>query len=247
MEAAALLAEDRRVDVLPVQALAVKLTAAYETGAELVADAESQFAKGGLLVRGDAPPGLALFQDVELAIVFGEQEVVLKGQVVQIVAGAGVAVAFQPTPELDELVVEARKPTVVGVGARPAAVKNNVAEQIQKALHGTKDERAAVMRDINKMVHPYVLKNPQLGVDEVLAFAKMTTLAPELLKQIADRKEWAQRPEIAIALVRNAKTPVEVALKLLGWITPQELRHLAKDNKAKPQIAQAARRKVLGS
>jgi hypothetical protein len=217
----------------------VRLSVAYETAEALIADAESQFAKGGLLVRGDVPAGLALFEEVELAITYDEREVVVNGQVVQMVAGAGVAVAFKPTPELDELVAGARKPRV-------EKVRNVVAEQIHKALHGNKDERMAVIRDINKMIHPYVLRNPQLGLDEVLAIAKMTTLAPELLKQIADRKEWAQRADIAIALVRNAKTPVEVAVKLLNFVSPLELRHLAKDSKAKPQIAQAARKKVIG-
>jgi hypothetical protein len=66
------------------------------------------------------------------------------------------------------------------------------------------------------------------------------------LKQIADRREWAQRPEIAIALVRNPKTPVGVAIKMLDHVTAGDLRQLAKDTNTRTPIQHAARRKVIG-
>ena len=96
------------------------------------------------------------------------------------------------------------------------------------------------------MLHPYVLRNPGLGLDEVLALVKMTTVAPELLKQVSDRKEWAQRPDIAIALVRNPKVPTPTAVRLLDFVSPGDLRQLAKDNRTRPAVQQAARKKVIG-
>jgi hypothetical protein len=120
------------------------------------------------------------------------------------------------------------------------------AEKIQRALHGTKDERAAILRDLNKTLHPYVLRNPGLQLDEVLAMSKMATLAPEVLKAIADKREWAQRPDIAIALVRNVKTPIPIALKLLDFVSAGDLRQLAKDTRTRDAIQHAARKKVVG-
>ena len=121
----------------------------------------------------------------------------------------------------------------------------NVAKKIALALHGNKDERAAILRDLNKLFHPYVLRNPNLQLDEVLAMAKMTTLSAEVLKTIAERREWMARPEIALALVRNPKCPAPVAVKLLGNVSPADLRQLAKDTKTRPAIQQAARKKIL--
>jgi len=102
------------------------------------------------------------------------------------------------------------------------------------------------MRDVNKMLHPYVLRNPGLGIDEVLAIAKLNTVAPDLLATIAERREWAQRPDIAIALVRNPKTPTPTAVRLLDYVAPADLRQLAKDTRTRPAVQQAARKKVIG-
>ena len=75
-----------------------------------------------------------------------------------------------------------------------------------------------ILRDINKSLHPYVLRNPHIGLDEVAAIARMPTVTADLLVAVCDRTEWSQRPEIALALVRNPKTPVPSALKVLGFV-----------------------------
>jgi hypothetical protein len=169
-----------------------------------------------------------------------------------------VAVAFAPAAVAD-LVAKAQASSVgaggppsherVSNAARAAAAPRpggDQAARIQAALHGNKDERLRIIRDVNKMAHPYVLRNPGLGLDEVLAIAKMTTVAPDLLASIAERREWATRPDIAIALVRNPKTPAPIAVRLLDHVSEADLRQLAKDGKTRPPIQQAARKKVIG-
>ncbi len=227
-----------------------RLSIRYHTPAELLADHDQQMAKGGVLCRGVIPPSLALYQPVQLEIAadFGElsdKPELISGQVVQIVAGAGVAVAFAITPRLTEAVQAARATSAVAVVAGPAS-RPSTAEKIQRALHGTKDERGAILRDTNRMLHPYVLKNPNLGIDEVLAIAKMRTVSPDVLSQICERREWVQRADIAIALVRNPITPVGVAVKLLEHVTQLDLRQLAKDSHTRQPIQQAARKRVIG-
>ncbi len=127
-----------------------------------------------------------------------------------------------------------------------AVVVPGPVDRMQQAIHGTRDERAAVLRDPNTSLHVYVLRNPSIQLDEVVGIAKMRTVSPELLKAIADRREWIGRPEIALALVRNPKTAVPVALRALEFVGPAELRVLAKDQNVRTPIAQAARRKVVG-
>ena len=251
----------------------------YDRAQDLLADDEAQFQRGGVLVRVEPPPGLALFETVELEIATSfAGSVVVAGQVVQLVPGAGVAVTFDPTG-LANLVAAARAPSAPAFAplsgpatipcepvlpmdegraerAPPTAMPpasaprgkpaSDVAARIHAALYGNKDERWRVLRDVNKLVHPYVLKNTGLGLDEVLAIAKLTTVASELLGMIAERREWAQRPDIAIALVRNPKTPTAAALRLLDYVAPADLRHLAKDSHTRPAVQQAARKKVLG-
>jgi hypothetical protein len=88
------------------------------------------------------------------------------------------------------------------------------------------------------------MKNPRIGLEEVLWAAKLTTLNPEALKVIAEHPEWGQNPGVAAALVRNPKTPVPVALKLMPRLPVSELRALAR-SQGRPQIVQAAKKRLL--
>src|SRR5262245_31426982 len=240
----------------------MRVRVTYHRPADLVADHDGQLAKGGLLLRVEPAAGTAPFDavDVEIAATFGSLEagVVIPGQVIQLMPGVGVAVAFSAAP-LAEAVAEARAaaPTAgaaptheIATAPRPvpprATAAADTAAKIQQALHGNRDDRSRILRDVNKMLHPYVLRNPGLGLDEVLAAAKMTTVAPEFLSQIGQRKEWAQRPDIAIALVRNPKLPTPAAVRLLDFVSPADLRQLAKDSRTRPAVQQAARKKVMG-
>ena len=104
----------------------------------------------------------------------------------------------------------------------------------------------AILREQNRLLIAYVLKNPQIGMEEVLFVAKSSTTAPDLLSYIGNKREWSERSDVAIALVRNPKTPVQIAIKLLDFINPNELRNIAKLGNVRDQISAAARKKVVG-
>jgi len=239
------------------------LRASFATPAALVAAHDQEITRGGLLVRGEVPAGTMLFAEVDLEIVAGARRIVARAQVVQMVPGVGVAVTFAAAgvAGLGELVGDARalgpgawpeastpRPAAATPAASPAARvrEASVNEKIQIALHGTRDERQLILRDTNRLLHPYVLKNPNLQMDEVVAMARMSAISPELLKQICERREWISRPDIAIALVRHPTVQVPLALRALEHVSPADLRQLAKDTKTRPAIQQAARRKVVG-
>jgi hypothetical protein len=119
-------------------------------------------------------------------------------------------------------------------------------EKMQLALHGNRDERNEILRDRDRTLHSFVLKNPQLDADDVVAIAKNPQMAAELLKQIGERKEWFQRPAVALALARNPRTPPEVAVRALEHIPLEALRQMAKGTGVPPHVTQAARKKLLG-
>jgi len=119
-------------------------------------------------------------------------------------------------------------------------------EKVQLALHGNRDERNAILRDRDRTLHGFVLKNPQLDADDVVAIAKNAQMTAELLKQIGERKEWVQRPAVALALARNPRTPPEVAVRALEHIPLEALRQMAKGTGVPPHVTQAARKKLLG-
>ena len=111
------------------------------------------------------------------------------------------------------------------------------------AASGDREVRFALLRDPNKQLHPMVLKNPRIGLDEVLWAAKLNSISPDALKAIAEHPEWGRNAGIAAAMVRNPKTPVPVALKLLPRLQLADVRMIAK-SQGRPQIVQAARKIV---
>jgi len=242
----------------------------YSRPADLVTDDAAQFAKGGLLLRVEPPTGTRLFEDVELELVALARSVVLPAQVVQLVPGIGVAVSFDATDAaLREAVDEARgagemageppehslvsraeapSPREPRAPAAPASAAggSSTAAKIHLALYGNRDERMRILRDGDRSLHRYVLRNPGLRIDEVTFIAKMTAVSADLLKAIAERPEWAQRPEVALALVRNPKSPVPLAIQMLQHVSAGDLRRLAKGSSVRMPILQAARKRVVG-
>jgi hypothetical protein len=138
----------------------------------------------------------------------------------------------------------AEPPPAASPSARPDGLSRM--EKVQKALHGTRDERTAILRDRDRTLHAFVLKNPALDADDLVAIARNPQLAADLLQQVGDRKEWLQRPAVALALARNPKTPPELAVRALDHVPLEALRQLAKGAGALPHIQVAARKKLLG-
>lgn len=233
----------------------MRIVARYATAAALTVDVEQQLAKGGLLVRGEVPTGAELFATVELEVACADAGVVVPAQVLQLFPGIGVAVGVDAAARARiealargevEAAVEPAAP------ARPtsasAARGNHAAEmlaKIQRALNGDRDARFAVLRDPNRSVHVHVLRNPGLMLDEVAAIARMTTVSVELLTQLAQRREWGHRPEIAVALVRNPTLPVPIAVELLAHVNEGDLKQLAKDTRTREPVQRAARKRLL--
>lgn len=227
-----------------------------------------QMAKGGLLVRVTVA-GLATDTPVALELVLPDgARLEADARVIQVLEGYGVAVTIDPglAAALREAVAAGHDHGAGGPArheridqaerARPATVqppatappppdKLSHAAKIQMALHGNRDQRNAILRDTNRMLHPYVLKNPQITVEDVLAIVKNAQSSPELLKQIAERSEWLQRPQIALGLARNPKSPATVAVRALDYVPIDAVRQIAKGTGVLPHVAQAARKKVI--
>ena len=246
----------------------------YEDATALLADAEQQFARGGLLVRVEPLPEVELFAPVRLVVSTPFGSVTIAAQIIQMMPGLGVAVGFsvEAVPGLPELLDAARSSSegtaqggatsaktgrsertgrpararrAAPVDARTKLKNATKVEKVQIALHGSKEERMLILRDSNRLLHQYVLKNSKIQLDEVAHIAGMRTVGAEVLQFIGGRREWAQRPEVALALVRNPKTPVPLAVKMVNFVSPQQLRQLAKGTSVRPPIQKAVRKKVL--
>jgi hypothetical protein len=244
-------------------ALAFRIT--YERYSDLHDDT-LQMAKGGLLVRVTGVAAVAGETPATLEIVLPDgARLASDVRVIQVLEGFGVAVTIDPVladelraavasghdsgggPARHERIHEPAPtaPPAIQAPAPAQAEKLTQAAKIQMAVHGNRDQRNAILRDTNRTLHPYVLKNPQISIEDILAIVKNAQSSPELLKQVAERREWFQRPQVALALARNPKSPPEVAVRALEYAPIDAVRQMAKGNGVLPHVAQAARKKVI--
>jgi hypothetical protein len=118
----------------------------------------------------------------------------------------------------------------------------NVAEKVKLALKGNKDARAILLRDTNKIIPRLVLQNPRISEDEILMLSKDRNTEDEVLRMIAESREWTKIYAVRAALVENARTPVSKALKLLVTLGEREISRLARSKNVPNAIAIQARR-----
>jgi hypothetical protein len=242
----------------------LRLDAAFATPAELVAAFDAELSRKGLLVRGASAPAAAPMTPCRLGLhVAGKRVLELDATLAAVVPGVGVAVMLPAVPpELLALVAKARAGAPLaaeaeeapGAEAEEAAPQGplserlkalSVAQKISLALSCDRETRFHLLRDHNKTLHVYVLRNPRIGLDEVQAAAKMASLSPDALKAIADHREWGANATICTSLVRNPKTLLPLALRLLDRVPVSEVRAIAKGG-ARDQIVQAARKRLAG-
>lgn len=101
------------------------------------------------------------------------------------------------------------------------------AEKIKTALTGNQEERLLLIRDSNKLVARAVLGSPKLSDGEVEAFAMMKNVTEEVLRHIAMNRAFMKRYTVAVALVNNPRTPLDVALPLINRINERDLKNLS--------------------
>lgn len=121
------------------------------------------------------------------------------------------------------------------------------AERRLLALHGDRAARLALIKSPDKDLHQFVIQNPALTLDEVLYIAGYRQTHPEVLKRIAENRDWSQNPRVTASLVCNPKTPASLAVRLLDRLPIQEIARISRSSTTPPAVQAAARRKVIGA
>ena len=124
-------------------------------------------------------------------------------------------------------------------------INMGIGEKIKLALRGNRDARAILIRDAQKLIRRFVLQNPRVTDTEVVAVARNRSADEELLRMIADRREWMRNYQIRLALATNPKTPLVLALKQLTTLTDGDLRLLTKSKNVSATVASQARRILM--
>jgi len=120
-----------------------------------------------------------------------------------------------------------------------------VAQRIGLAMKGSREERAILIRDPNKLVSVAVLSSPKMSEPEVESIAKMASISEEILRIIANTRGWMKRYGIVLALARNPKTPVAISMNLLSRLTEKDVRAISTDRNVPEVLRITARQKIV--
>jgi hypothetical protein len=112
--------------------------------------------------------------------------------------------------------------------------KMSVSQRVQFAIKGGSEARRTLIRDSNKVVQRAVLQSPRLTDQEVEAFAAMPSLTDEILRLIANNRNFRKNYTVVRNLLNNGKTPLDVSLHMLPMVNAIDLKKLC-SNKNVPE------------
>jgi hypothetical protein len=119
-----------------------------------------------------------------------------------------------------------------------------VAQRVVTAMKGTREERAILIRDSNKLVNVAVLSSPKLTETEVESIAKMTSVSDEVLRIIGRTRAWMKNYTITAGLAKNPKTPIALSMNLLARLTAKDLKIISTDRNVPDVVRTSARRRL---
>lgn len=120
----------------------------------------------------------------------------------------------------------------------------SVPAKIRLAMTGNGYARGQAIRDPVRIVAMAAIKSPAVTEFEAKSYAGNQTLAEDVIRYIATRREWTKNIQVKKALCRNPKTPINEVAKLLPFLLEKDLRNLER-SKGIPSAVAAQARKLL--
>jgi hypothetical protein len=166
-------------------------------------------------------------------------------------AARGIEPAARASPGVEGPLVDTSQPETPEsepedeAGALERIAAMNIAQRVALAMKGSREERAILIRDANKMVAVAVLSSPKLSESEVETIAKMANVSDEILRIIANTRAWMKNYAITLALAKNPKTPVALSMNMLARLSDKDLRTISTDRNVPDVLRLTARKKVV--
>jgi len=129
-------------------------------------------------------------------------------------------------------------------GVAQQLAKMSFPDRLRAAVKGTREMRAILVRDPNKMISVAVLSSPKLTENEVEAFARMANVSDDVLRIIGNNRAWTKNYSIVVGLTKNPKTPVAMSMNFLPRLSARDLGMLAVDRNVAEPLRIAAKKKV---
>ncbi len=118
----------------------------------------------------------------------------------------------------------------------------SVPGKVELAVKGNREVRRILSRDASSMVARAVISSPKLTEDDIISYAASSLTHEEVLRFIADSRQWTANRQVVNALVQNPRTPPPAAIRFLKSYQISELRVLSQNRSLSAVVRQEARR-----
>jgi hypothetical protein len=166
-------------------------------------------------------------------------------------AARGILPADAPAPAaagspLDELTQPPAVPEPAGEDDQTRVLSGlAIADRLKLAMKGTREQRAQLIRDSNKIVATAVLSSPKLTESEVEAFCKMGNVSEDVLRIIGTNRAWLKNYGVILGLARNPKTPLGLSMQMMHRLNEKDVKMLTVDRNVPEALRLAARRMLV--
>jgi hypothetical protein len=123
----------------------------------------------------------------------------------------------------------------------------NFPQRLRAAMKGTREQRAILIRDPNKLICASVLSSPKVSVPEVESFARMQNVSEDVLRIIGSNRAWLKSYGVVLALTKNPKTPLTLSMNLMTRLTSKDLAKLSVDRNVPEALRISSRKKVVAN
>ncbi len=118
-------------------------------------------------------------------------------------------------------------------------------QRLKAAMKGTREQRAVLIRDPNKLIASTVLSSPKVSLPEVESFARMQNVSEDVLRIIGSNRAWLKSYGVILSLTKNPKTPLTMSMNLMARLVAKDLQKLSVDRNVSEALRIAARKKVV--
>jgi hypothetical protein len=139
-------------------------------------------------------------------------------------------------PEADE------NETALSVTQRLA--KMTFPDRLKAAVKGSREMRAILVRDPNKMIAAAVLSSPKLSEPEVESIARMANVSEDVLRTIGSNRAWTKNYSVVLGLTKNPKTPLALSMNLMQRLSDRDVTQLSVDRNVPEPLRVAARKRA---
>jgi hypothetical protein len=120
-------------------------------------------------------------------------------------------------------------------------------QRLKAAMKGTREQRAILIRDPNKLICASVLSSPKVSAPEVESFARMQNVSEDVLRIIGSNRAWLKSYGVILALTKNPKTPLAMSMQLMLRLTTKDLAKLSVDRNVPEALRISSRKKVVAN